>query len=293
MSVPIDGGTAMTIVSAATLDAGTASGESVGGPVGGIAVDATNVYWTSRLVVGSGLLGPEIAPALMRTAITGGTPTTLASETPATEPAGSEWFGVAVDSNNIYWTDIYDGVLEMPLSGLQDGGSPITLASGDTGVYSLAVSSTSVYWNTGNSAYFMSAPIGGGTAITLISGYQYNSGPQNLAVNATTLYWGNGTSVMSLPIGGVPDGGVPTTLASGQANPFSVALDSTDIYWTNEGSIGGTSNNGSVVKVSFSGGTPTILATGQNPRNIAVDSTSVYWTNLTSQNGGSVMKVAK
>lgn len=62
-------------------------------------------------------------------------------------------------------------------------------------------------------------------------------------------------------------------LAAGQSNPCGIAVDPSNVYWTNLG-------NGTVMKVPLGGGTPIVLASGQDgPRRIAVDSTSVYWTN--------------
>jgi len=115
-----------------------------------------------------------------------------------------------------------------------------------------------------------------------------------VAIDATNVYWtDSGTSsksyldgaVMMVPI----SGGTPTTIASNQSYPNSIAVDATSVYWTNNG-------DGTVMKVASAGGTPTTLATGQgNPDGIAVDATSVYWTNngtsANANNDGTVVKV--
>jgi sugar lactone lactonase YvrE len=73
------------------------------------------------------------------------------------------------------------------------------------------------------------------------------------------------------------DGGpgpCPITLTStrGQA-PSAVALDATNVYWTDPRLY-----HGSIMKISKCGGSATTLATGrEQSTNIAVDGTSVYW----------------
>jgi hypothetical protein len=91
-------------------------------------------------------------------------------------------------------------------------------------------------------------------------------------------------------------GQTPTTLASGQPQPYDLAVDSTNAYWVNGGTAANNYQDGSVMKVSLASGTITTLASGQNfPQSIAIDATTVYWANIgTSQNSyadGTVMKV--
>src|SRR5262249_54169157 len=76
------------------------------------------------------------------------------------------------------------------------------------------------------------------------------------------------------------NGSAPQIFASGLDWPVTIAVDSTNVYWT---SI----SQSTVVAQSLSGGSPKVLATGQFfPMDIAVlDSTTVYWSACTDQGG--------
>ena len=76
------------------------------------------------------------------------------------------------------------------------------------------------------------------------------------------------------------------TLASGQVDPSYIAVDATNVYFTNWGS------SSTVMKGGKNPGEPVVtLASGQScPADIKVDATSVYWLNNCS---GQVMKVSK
>ena len=81
------------------------------------------------------------------------------------------------------------------------------------------------------------------------------------------------------------------TLATGQGQPRRLAVDGTNVYWTNF-------SDGTVMKTpARSGGPITALASGQDsPASIAVDGTYAYWTNAglhaTGSDRGLVMRVA-
>lgn len=94
------------------------------------------------------------------------------------------------------------------------------------------------------------------------------------------VYWTNvnGSTVMKVP----SNGGASTVLASWQANPGAIAVDSAGVYWTNL-------SDGTVTRAPLDGGSPTVLASSLgHGGSIAVDSTSVYWTSPTTNR---VMKV--
>lgn len=68
----------------------------------------------------------------------------------------------------------------------------------------------------------------------------------------------------------------PVVLAKGQIRPSALAIDSTNVYWTNEG-------DGTVNRIPIGGGTLTVMASSQGtPAAIAVDGTNVYWTDTTA-----------
>ena len=236
-------------------------------------------------------------PALIIVAACGSSSPNSSSRTSIELASGSP-YGIAVDSTNVYWTNmgggpagtIIDAVMKVPLS----GGPAVALASADSSSIGIAVDATSVYWTTMDNV--MTLPLDGGTPVTLASGL---NGAGDIVVDATSAYWidQGDYMLMKVPIGG--GGNAPTTLASDLESPNGIAVDSTSVYWTNGGNTAG---SGTVMKLPLDGGTPVILAAGlNNPSGIAVDSTNVYWTNLGTYwtnlvNGivgnGTVMKVS-
>jgi hypothetical protein len=124
MKAPLGGGRPVTLVSE----------DFFSEPGGAIAVNSTGVYWTNE-TSGPGPGGESFA--VMKVALDGGTPVTLASSSGA----------IAVDSTSIYWTSARMGandgtVMKVALG----GGTPVTLASGQDTPISIAVDATSLYW---------------------------------------------------------------------------------------------------------------------------------------------------
>ncbi len=136
MRVPIEGGKPATLA------------PSGAGVHTGIALSATDVYWTSADF--EGLAPDDATGAVMSVSKNGGTAATVASGQRV------PW-SVAVDATSVYWTTAWqcalkhDGAVACPLTVMKAplcGGAPTTLSS-DQGGEILAVDATSVYWLSG------------------------------------------------------------------------------------------------------------------------------------------------
>jgi hypothetical protein len=179
------------------------------------------------------------------------------------------------------------------LTGVAAGGKPVTIAlSGSRGP-----AAGTVYWvNRGTYVYDGSVktiPSGAGSATTLAPNQSY---PAAVVLDGTNVYWANegttqcpqspychGGSMNSVPVGG----GSYSTLVSDLNAPDSVAVDGTNVYWTDP-------EDQTVNQAPLAGGDTIVLASGQNgPRSVAVDGSNVYWVDTGDPNkaNGVVQKV--
>jgi hypothetical protein len=151
----------------------------------------------------------------------------------------------------------------------------------------IVVAGGRVYSGLSDAGKIISIPVGGGPAVTELSGL---GGPACLAADSTNLYWFDitGLTVSSRPLAG----GVVTKLADAALQGYSLGLDNGTLYWTSippcrlVGSgkfdltnCGGAVDWPSIQKVAVTGGPVTTIATGYSiPWGFAFDETYVYWT---------------
>jgi hypothetical protein len=156
---------------------------------------------------------------------------------------------MAVDANNVYWSDSAAGhaVMELPLGG--DASAAIALAPAVSAAASdLAVTATNVYWADGSAV--RAVPIAGGSTTTISA-----VGASSLALSATKLYWTTTSAILSAPL---PSGTV-STIESGLTAPTNISLGSSHLYWASNPSVCGP---GSILSCSLTGGAITTLASG-------------------------------
>lgn len=160
--------------------------------------------------------------------------------------------GIAVHNGVVYWTNYYAGgaVMSVPVT----GGTPTTIATNQDWPWAIAVDDNNVYWT------------------------NYDNGSAG-TVGAPGLGQTTSGTVMKVAV----TGGTPVMLDQGLEGPFGLAIDATNVYYTNAG-------GGRIKSVPIAGGTATVLATDQVPLGIAVDGTSVYWVSFFN---GTVSSTAK
>ena len=190
-------------------------------------------------------------------------------------------FGIAVSGGVVGWIEANLGaVFAAPTSGLPDGGTSIVISSptvaGSIGDF-LAGDGNNFYWIGNNHTLVLQAskngiPDGGSSSPMQVGTGNYMF---DLQVGPGFVVWtdvGLG-EIVRAPVGG----GTPTVLASGRTSPARLAIDATDVYWT-ETSGAATAIVSAPLTGVPDGGSPTVLAVDPSSVTaIAADGTYVYW----------------
>jgi hypothetical protein len=153
---------------------------------------------------------------------------------------------MAVDSTNLYWTDlgspngtVAPGVFAAPKLGTTS--SAIDSASIPKGI---AVYGGVVYWTDTGTGAIRSWPKTG-TPTTLSS----SSAPGPIAVDASGVYWiDSGTTIMRAPLTGTNV--TPQTLATGQVAATAITTNTASIFWINTGTSAASYADGAVMKLA-------------------------------------------
>ena len=191
---------------------------------GDVAVDAANVYWVT------------CDNSIVRCATAGcaGAPTLLVPSTP--DDVGPPLRSLQVSSGFIYWTTSDEHIMRCA----SDNCEPTSVAVAQPGMIRIAVHGTDVFWSTGDGSIATLWRCSGGdcampTSITSFHGT--NLEVDNFAIDGNDIYWTGGHQsgqaidgvVMGCSIWGCS---APTLIADYQIYSFSIAVDATNVYWT-------------------------------------------------------------
>ncbi len=184
----------------------------------------------------------------------------------ASLPLDSAPYGLAVDENNVYWTN--SGSHEV-MEAKADGSSPLVLATMQNTPYAVHLAGGFVYWTSYSvDGVMRKTPIGGGAITDLVDA----PATRDFAIGTTHIWWTREPDdVQRIPIGGgAEDAGTVDLLTN---NPLTngITADATSIYWVNR-------QDGYIKRADLDFGFETPLAAGDIPWHIEVDDTFMYWT---------------
>jgi len=243
-----------------------------------IAVDSTNVYWTTTQADGS----------VMKCAISG------CDDAPTAIATNQEFpWGIALDdAGGIYWTnggasDAATGAV-MRCDIAACAGGPTVVASSQAHPGGIALDSTRVYWaNSGldgggsiESCPLVGCDADGGVAFasSVDEGFGY------VALDSTYVYWSGLGDVYACGKGGCD---AATTLGSGEHDVDSLVAAGGGAYWTVWKISPTTDNRTALLSCPAAGcASPNVIAAqpgGDELWGLALDSTNAYWSDIATQ----------
>jgi hypothetical protein len=191
--------------------------------------------------------------------------------------------GIAVDANNVYWTNNAPsgsgGVSKIPI-----GGTQVISLTPTNGFepYALAIDSTNVYWTDENAGDLYQVPITGGTPTVLATG-----SPSALVVGNGKLYYGlGGLSTAGIYALALPfTAGETATTLSSTGKPTSMVADTKNIYWADF-------SGGNINITPLTGGLSTFISMLNSPEGLALDSSAGILFYDEDQQPGEIFSVA-
>jgi hypothetical protein len=167
--------------------------------------------------------------------------------------------------NNLFFVSQTVEILSVPKS----GGSAVTIVSGSDTIIGLAADATSVYFTTPGAV--LKCPLAGcgNNPPATVASVQVN--PHEIVTDGTNVYYTTDTQILKCSVAGC--GSSPTVFASFGSAQVDIALDNTNLYWTN-------ASTGTVASCPLSGcqGQPNVVASALSyPFGVSTDGTQVFW----------------
>ena len=245
-------------------------------------IDGNNVYWSANGI------------GIQKIPLGGGTATVL-------DPKG-HGFQIAVDSNNVYWTDAWsDGTEGYKVNQVAIAGGTTTQLADDDGfgMGGLALDGGTIYFGCPSGLFKTTSSGGSKTMLaSFIGSTETSTNVSPIVFRGPWVYAGLTMTYNDLPNtagdyciakasvkGAASD--FATCLVNGIGTILDVKADDSFVYFT---------DGANVKKVSTSGGAAITLAGGQSATNLALDGQYVYWSNAGTGPGkgdGAILKIAK
>lgn len=231
-----------------------------------VAVDDASVYW-----------GDDYGTwrCLKTGCVAGG-------ETPVA-PSLVPVLSIAIDQNNVYWTDGVDKVLFAPLGGA-DAGTVLWVRKAVGSPTLIATDGQRVYFTATDGLLHMIG-VDGGNLTPSVLGSPNGGSSLGVRVAGQSAYWtvgGDSGAILSTPVS-TPSA---TTLATGQGAPLAVASDDVNVYWVSS------DGDASALRGCALGDcqVTTLASPLVGPLDVVVDAIAVYYTDET---GGAIWKLPK